>query len=349
MCSPFASLPQLGQHLIHKSLSFSMTDPGMTGMTSSSAASSMTTSSCFSNPPRLLHSTSFTDSLMAQSMKSHDPFTVLPSGVRQQADLAVRRGAVKDRELEQEHSKGLVGRRERQKDAVGRSRARRELLEARAGQRAENAHAMAVKFYEGVHGEVSLTVGRATDVEMADANGSDPVCKIHFQDRPVVETTVKWNTLNPVWNEKFTYTFTSPDDLKSEIKVEVYDQDPSDQEYLGETTVHLSTLTPRREQEIVADLQKASTGTIHLTVVVTPVSVMIERKEEELKAEKDRLAESKSPRLEKEAAAEASRQLMSAGSGRRRSVGGGRRGSEGGGRTRRRIEGGVEGRLNATA
>lgn len=53
------------------------------------------------------------------------------------------------------------------------------------------------------YGEVDITIKEARNIEMADANGTDGVCKIHFSDHPVCETSVQWNTLNPIWNETF--------------------------------------------------------------------------------------------------------------------------------------------------
>ena len=97
----------------------------------------------------------------------------------------------------------------------------------------------------------------------------------------------------------------SEEDLKDSIKVELYDQDPHCQEYLGETNVRLELLEPMRQEEIAVELQKASTGSIFMSVVFLPVDVMIERKAKEFQAEKQALAGKISPRLEEARKAEA--------------------------------------------
>ena len=142
-----------------------------------------------------------------------------------------------------------------------------------------------------MYGEIELIVISATNIQMADANGSDGICKLHFGNRPVLETSVAWCTLNPIWNETFHYTLHSSKELKHEkIKVELYDQDPADQEFLGETSILVSQLIPNRRMEIATELDKASTGSMRLSVVFTPVETLIERKAEWFKQEKKKLA-----------------------------------------------------------
>ena len=297
-------LPALGQHLIHKRIEADM-EYGLAGHGSMNLSMSLA--------PKLLYENSFEHSLMAASMRTHDPIVFPPSGVQQQADMAIHQGNVRDRGLEQAYANTIISRRANQRGVVKRRQAQREMLESKAGQRAENDYAKAVAFYEGVYGEVEITVKEARNIEMADANGTDGVCKIHFGDNPVEETSVQWNTLHPVWNETFKFTFKDPEELKQCIKVELYDQDPHEQEYLGETSVRVEALEPMRVNELVVELQKASTGTMFMSVVLVPVEQMIEEKAKQFKEEKKALAGKLSPRLEAKKAAEA-KQLKRAGS-----------------------------------
>ncbi|GMI52139.1 hypothetical protein TeGR_g9321 [Tetraparma gracilis] len=285
------SIPQLGQALIHRRFESDLSTP-QHHMSMELA-------------PKLLYSNSFDESLLTASLNTHEPIVVEPSGVKMQADEAILKGNVRDRTLEQGYANTVISRRAGQRSVVSRRKAARELLEAKAGQRAENDLARAQQFYEGVYGEVDITIKEARNIEMADANGTDGVCKIHFSDHPVCETSVQWNTLNPIWNETFRFRLRSEEDLKDSIKVELYDQDPHCQEYLGETNVRLELLEPMRQEEIAVELQKASTGSIFMSVVFLPVDVMIERKAKEFQAEKQALAGKISPRLEEARKAEA--------------------------------------------
>jgi len=168
-------------------------------------------------------------------MRSHEPIVKEPTAVQQQADAAILQGNINDRAIEQNYANRLVSRRAQQRSTVARRRAKRELLETRSGQRAEDSMQKAQAFYEGRFGEVSITIKEARNIEMADANGTDGVCKVHF-DGEVRETSVQWNTLNPIWNESFTFVLDEEEDLREAIKVELYDQDPHEQEFLGEVS-----------------------------------------------------------------------------------------------------------------
>ena len=80
--------------------------------------------------------------------------------------------------------------------------------------------------------------------------------------------------------------------------MELYDQDPHCQEFLGETYVRVSALEPLRNVEIAVELQKASTGSMFMSVMFVPVEILIERKAEEFAAAKNKLAGKKSKHLE---------------------------------------------------
>ena len=231
-------------------------------------------------PPMASHD-SFTNSLMNLSMKTHELQEKEPTAVQQQADAAILQGNINDRAIEQEYANKLIARRREQREVVARRRAKRELLETRAGQRAEDSLQKAQAFYEGRFGEVSILIKEARNIEMADANGTDGFCKVHF-DGDVQETSCQWNTLHPVWNETFTFILDEEKDMRDAIKVELYDQDPHEQEFLGETTVHIANLEPMRKIDIAVELQKATTGSMYMSVLYTPVDEMIKRKAREL-------------------------------------------------------------------
>jgi|TARA_B110000971_G_C19524196_1_gene283116 hypothetical protein len=82
-------------------------------------------------------------------------------------------------------------------------------------------------------------------------------------------------------------------DLKDNIKIELFDQDPHDVEFLGETYVRIEALEPMRRIDLAVELEKASTGSMRLSVVFTPVSELIERRATIISAEKHLLANKK--------------------------------------------------------
>ena len=264
------SIPQLGQHLIHKQWEL---DEGV-GLPTSFG-------------PSLTRGNSFISSM---GSVLNPPMIPPDSAVKQQANAALHKANIADRALEQNYASTLIKRRSELRQVVSRRKARRELLQSRSGQRAEDDMQKAEEFYKDVWGEIEICVMSATNIQMADANGSDGICKLHFGDRPVRETSVAWCTLNPIWNETFKYTLKDPTDLTGKIKVELYDQDPADQEFLGETSVLVSQLVPNRLVDIATDLEKASTGSMRLSVVFTPKETLIERKAEWFRNEKKKLA-----------------------------------------------------------
>ena len=286
------SIPQLGQHLINKNFEAEFGHHLFA--------------------PPLMFSDSFESSLMSASLKIHEPIEIPKSAVQQQADMAIHQGNVHDRVAEQEYALNIMNRRTNQREIVARRKARRELLETRSGQRAEDALQKAQAFYEGYYGEIDLTIKEAVNIEMADLNGSDPMCKIHF-GREVKETTVKWNTLHPIWNENFRFGMRSPEELTHSLKVELYDQDPHQQEFLGETHVRVEALEPMRQIDIAVELQKASTGSIFMSVVFVPVDILIAKKAEELATAKELLSNKKSEHLEKHDQAQRRNRAMSRG------------------------------------
>ncbi|GMH70311.1 hypothetical protein TL16_g05377 [Triparma laevis f. inornata] len=271
------SMPQLGQHLINKNYEAEFGHHLFA--------------------PPTLNSDSFESSLMSASMKIHEPIEIPKAAVHLQAEVAIHDSNVLDRTAEQEYAQNIISRRGNQREMVARRKAQRELLETKSGQRAEDSMQKATAFYEGFYGEIDITIKEATNIEMADANGTDGVCKVHFGE-VVHETSVQWNTLHPIWNDTFRFGIHKPEELTQSIKVELYDQDPHCQEFLGETYVRVSALEPMRNVEIAVELQKASTGSMFMSVMFVPVEILIERKAEEFAAAKNKLAGKKSKHLE---------------------------------------------------
>ena len=180
------SLPQLGQHLIHKQ--WEAEGGGL---------------AC-NFGPTLTRGNSFISNLPGGSVLDPPPIA-MDSEVKKQAAVSLHKANIVDRAKTQHYASGLIARRTNQREVVSRRKAQRELLQSKAGQIPEDAHQKAAEFYEGIYGEVELLVISATNIHMADANGSDGMCKLHFGKRPVQTTSVCWQTLNPIWNETFTY------------------------------------------------------------------------------------------------------------------------------------------------
>ena len=72
--------------------------------------------------------------------------------------------------------------------------------------------------------------------------------------------------------------------------MELYDQDPHQQEFLGEVLVRVEHLEPERNMELAVDMTRATTGSIFMSVCLTPVKKMIEKKAAEFSAGKLSLA-----------------------------------------------------------
>ncbi|GMH90177.1 hypothetical protein TrVE_jg8109 [Triparma verrucosa] len=294
------SVPQLGQHLINKNYEAEFGHH------------------LFAPPPTLFGN-SFESSLMSASMKLHEPIEIPKAAVHLQAEAAIHDSNVIDRTAEQEYASNIIKRRRNQQEMVARRKAQREMLETRSGQRAEDSMQKATAFYEGFYGEIDITIKEATDIEMADANGTDGVCKIHFGDVEH-ETSVQWNTLHPIWNETFRFGIHKSEELRHSIRVELYDQDPHEQEFLGETYVRVEALEPMRNVDIAVELQKASTGSIFMSVMFVPVDVLIQRKALEFASAKEALAGKKSEHLEQAEKAKAKRDRTLSRSGSKKNL-----------------------------
>ena len=71
--------------------------------------------------------------------------------------------------------------------------------------------------------ELTITVKKAVEVAVSDGNGfSDPYCILKVGKQKPKQTSVQKKTLNPIWNEKFTFAAESMGD---QVVIEVWDQD----------------------------------------------------------------------------------------------------------------------------
>ena len=298
-----SSIPQLGQHLIHtqyESEGGDVANVFASFMSSQSTYGGAGAGGGTQGGTGLGGGNSMTSSFMSEGgggmstpMFGGGGGSVISelkgSGVKQQADVAILKGKIADRTLEQQYASGVNNRRTTQRSVVARRQVQRELLESRSGQREENNYQRACDFYEGTFGQVDLVVKEARNIEMADANGSDGICKVMFAENEARWTSVSWNSLNPVWNETFSFVLKDPEERKECVKVELYDQDPAAQEFLGQTHVRIEDLEPERLVDIAVELQKASTGSIFLSVCLIPLEVLIQRKTAEFANEREKM------------------------------------------------------------
>lgn len=69
-----------------------------------------------------------------------------------------------------------------------------------------------------------------------------------------------------MWNEEFTlHTF--PEQSKT-LEISIWDRDVGRDEFMGQTSIDLNTLTPEKTHKIIKELE-AGEGTIQLIVTVT--------------------------------------------------------------------------------
>uniref|UniRef100_A0AAV2KG30 C2 domain-containing protein n=1 Tax=Knipowitschia caucasica TaxID=637954 RepID=A0AAV2KG30_KNICA len=105
--------------------------------------------------------------------------------------------------------------------------------------------------YEQSSSQLHCTVLRAKGLKSMDFNGlSDPYVKLHLLPGACKANKLKTrtirNSLNPVWNERLTYTgITAGDLLRKTLRLTVCDEDKlSHNEFIGESRVALKRLKP---------------------------------------------------------------------------------------------------------
>jgi len=115
---------------------------------------------------------------------------------------------------------------------------------------------------------IKVTIINGKNLISKDSNGlSDPFIVIYFNDNKE-KTSVKYKTLNPEWNESFTFKTTLVD-VKSVIQFTMFDKDPVKNDYMGEISVLLSEAHLLDKQTKSYELQtisvsKRTSGTITL-------------------------------------------------------------------------------------
>ena len=139
---------------------------------------------------------------------------------------------------------------------------------------------------------LSITVQRASGLEVMDLGGkSDPFVTIKVGKQAARSTSVKEKTLDPVWNEGFSFDVQSIDEA---VILEVWDKDmASDDDFMGEVSLgamrHLlerytamwhgervsvmEKLCPRGKKklaqgELYLELQLASNNSVHMSVLM---------------------------------------------------------------------------------
>jgi hypothetical protein len=86
---------------------------------------------------------------------------------------------------------------------------------------------------------LSLTIIGCKSLDSADLGSSDPFCDIYCNERHL-QTSVKWATLNPIWNEEFQIDVTNPN---AELKIIVKDYDYiGEDDFLGQVTIPMREL-----------------------------------------------------------------------------------------------------------
>ena len=93
-----------------------------------------------------------------------------------------------------------------------------------------------------------LDIVCARYLNAADLDTSDPFCDINCNSTNL-QTSVKWENLNPVWNESFEIDVTNP---LATLNITVYDKDYiGDNDFLGQITIHLKDYADGKEHRKV--------------------------------------------------------------------------------------------------
>jgi len=112
---------------------------------------------------------------------------------------------------------------------------------------------------------LQVKVAAARNLVAADANGkSDPyvTLTISSNKKSKQKTKVIKRTLNPEWNQDFQFTVTATDSLE----VQVYDQDVTSDEKIGNTVVTFGELVLGQPSDSWIPLENVDRGEIHLII-----------------------------------------------------------------------------------
>jgi hypothetical protein len=124
-----------------------------------------------------------------------------------------------------------------------------------------NALQTEVKNQSGVMEDSLLTVKviQAADLIPQDMGGtSDPYCILECGDS-VIETSVKLKTLNPRWDESFSFPITTGTEI---LRVTVLDQDNGkDDDYEGEIEIDIRQLYDQKSLDLWFDLKPSDNST----------------------------------------------------------------------------------------
>lgn len=117
-------------------------------------------------------------------------------------------------------------------------------------------------------GHMKLEILSADDLRSVDSNGkSDPLAVIKLDGVEIFRTNKKRKTLDPVWNEAFTFPMLSRS--TQALTLEIYDWDLThDDELLGIVNLDLSAIPPNNSTQFKAPVD--TQGTVHLRATFKP-------------------------------------------------------------------------------
>lgn len=121
--------------------------------------------------------------------------------------------------------------------------------------------------YRRVTGTLTVEVIDACDLAAKDLNGfSDPFCILYLNSQQFI-TTTKFKTLNPEWNEKFSFDLS---EVPCNLTVYMYDEDTfKANDFMGFTLVPVHVLARDKVTEVICPLKARKrkediTGSIRL-------------------------------------------------------------------------------------
>jgi len=119
--------------------------------------------------------------------------------------------------------------------------------------------------------KIEITIVEAQNLKNADMfSKSDPYVVFQIFDK-TVKTRVIQNDLNPKWGTRFTVVIAYPHKQEVTIKFKIMDEDILKDDYLGQVTLHLSSLKTHKEvidQWFPLDLK----GSLHLILQTQSIS-----------------------------------------------------------------------------
>ena len=132
-----------------------------------------------------------------------------------------------------------------------------------------------------LHGRLHIEAVEARDLPDTDnaffnisrGDLTDPYLEIALGPSSVVKTSVKWNCLNPVWNEKFTVDVCNP---CHEVRIKVKDREHIGEETVGYFDVPVTTLLRGEEVggwfDLIVGKNGKTKGQVNINIKYIPVT-----------------------------------------------------------------------------